>query len=90
MLKLRIMKWNGKCRKHPKFDPEKEGRGAIKGGCVPCAVLCDINDIAHNLKRAVNDARSQFPATRERKQKPPTEIQIGLFDAPAHEEGHHA
>jgi hypothetical protein len=71
MLKLRIMRWNGKCRKHPAFDPAKDGRGAVKGGCKACEALCDINDIAERLKRAITDARPQFPQTRERKRKEP-------------------
>lgn len=30
-----------KCPKHPRHNPEKDGRGAIKGNCVTCNPVAD-------------------------------------------------
>lgn len=29
----------GKCERHPRYNPERDGRGGIKGGCSPVS-LC--------------------------------------------------
>jgi hypothetical protein len=39
MLKIGTVKWRGKCSRHPSFDPEADGAGAIKGGCSRCQDL---------------------------------------------------
>ena len=39
MLKIERVKWHGKCSRHPMFDPEADGIGAIKGGCPRCLAL---------------------------------------------------
>jgi phage FluMu protein Com len=39
MLKIEKVKWLGKCKRHPMFDPEAGGIGAIKGGCPRCLEL---------------------------------------------------
>jgi hypothetical protein len=39
MLKIERVKWHGKCPRHPMFDPETDGIGAIKGGCPRCLDL---------------------------------------------------
>ena len=31
-----------KCSRHPRYNPEKEGRGGIKGGCMGCWALFDL------------------------------------------------
>jgi phage FluMu protein Com len=39
MLKIEATKWFGRCTRHPMFDPEADGIGAIKGGCPRCQEL---------------------------------------------------
>lgn len=39
MLKIERSRWHGKCSRHPMFDPESDGIGAIKGGCPRCLEL---------------------------------------------------
>lgn len=39
MLKIERVKWHGKCPRHPMFDPEADGIGAIRGGCPRCLEL---------------------------------------------------
>ncbi len=38
MLKLRA-KWEGKCIRHPGYNPEKQGVAGIKAGCDTCGEL---------------------------------------------------
>lgn len=78
MLKLRIQKWNGKCRKHPRYDPAMGGRNAIVGACRFCETLYEIHQRAAELSKAITAARAEFPATRERKAKPSTEHQYTI------------
>jgi len=39
MLKIEATKWYAKCPRHPLFDPQAGGVGAIKGGCPQCLEL---------------------------------------------------
>jgi hypothetical protein len=41
MLKIRA-RWQGKCPKHPRYNPDKDGEVGIKGGCATCTVLLDV------------------------------------------------
>lgn len=38
MLRIRA-KWEAKCPRHPRYNPEKDGEGGIKGGCMSCRLL---------------------------------------------------
>ena len=31
-----------KCDRHPRYNPERDGRGGIKGGCATCFSLYDL------------------------------------------------
>jgi hypothetical protein len=42
MLKLGTLRWKGRCKRHPKYDPS-DGEGAIKGGCERCRQLFEIH-----------------------------------------------
>ncbi|HVW87323.1 MAG TPA: hypothetical protein VHB50_21700 [Bryobacteraceae bacterium] len=42
MLKIGVIRWRGKCSRHPSFDPIEDGRGAIRGGCAKCSALVEI------------------------------------------------
>ena len=65
-----------KCDRHPRYNPEREGRGGIKGGCSTCFSLFDLYqarlslDAAHRefLRRAgvALDAEFLCPATESR------------------------
>jgi hypothetical protein len=32
-----------KCDRHPRYNPERDGRGGIKGGCSTCFSLFDLH-----------------------------------------------
>ena len=53
------VKVHGKCPKHPRYNPEKQGQGAIKAGCVTCAQLHLLFHSVHtlrNLQKSVDAA----------------------------------
>jgi radical SAM superfamily enzyme len=51
MLDLKLH-FHQSCPKHPCYHP-REGRGAIKGGCVFCEALCKINQAGSKVIEAV-------------------------------------
>ena len=63
MLKLGVISFAGKCPRHPRFDPEDEGAGAIRGGCPRCQALFEIYrahaHLTFLIRSAKNDARPQ-------------------------------
>ena len=58
-----------KCERHPRYNPERDGRGSIKGGCSTCFSLYDLHqarlmlDSAHHefLRKAIPWTRSTAP-----------------------------
>jgi hypothetical protein len=42
MLKIGVVRWRGKCSRHPTYDPYSDGEGAIRGGCARCTALFEI------------------------------------------------
>jgi hypothetical protein len=76
-------RWKRRCSKHPRFNPAKGGRGAVKGGCRFCQALCDVYEQAVRLEtlagRAdhVLDGKLELP---EPSSAPDTR-QLGLFEA---------
>jgi hypothetical protein len=76
MLKLGTLRWKGRCKRHPRYDPS-DGEGAIKGGCERCRQLFEIH-VQH--KRLVAMIRAFGPA-RDQKQPaaPVDERQQRLF-----------
>jgi hypothetical protein len=45
-----------KCERHPRYNPEREGRGGIKGGCSTCFSLFDL----HQAKLSLDAAHREF------------------------------
>ena len=64
-----------KCERHPRYNPERDGRGGIKGGCSTCFSLYDLHqarlmlDCAHRefLRKAIPWTR---PAALRSKSQP--------------------
>jgi hypothetical protein len=44
MLKIGVVRWRGKCSRHPAFDPYSDGPSGMKGNCPKCLALAEIND----------------------------------------------
>ena len=61
-----------KCERHPRYNPERDGRGGIKGGCSSCFSLFDLHqarlslDAAHRefLRRTLPWTRVRLPRTK--------------------------
>jgi hypothetical protein len=51
MLKIGVVRWRGKCSRHPTFDPYSDGAGAVKGGCVKCLALVEIHECHQKMVR---------------------------------------
>lgn len=78
MLKIGTVRWRGKCPKHPMFDPEADGPGAIKGGCPRCQDLQTIFDSHQRTIRLIRTFGS--PSGQRRKQSDPAaNLQQDLF-----------
>ena len=66
-----------KCERHPRYNPEREGRGGIKGGCSTCFSLFDLHqarlslDAAHRefLRRALTWTRVRRSRSKEQSNK---------------------
>jgi hypothetical protein len=44
-----------KCPKHPRYNPEKQGRGAIVGACSTCSDLYDLLEARIRLDLAARE-----------------------------------
>src|SRR6202044_901777 len=66
-----------KCDRHPRYNPEREWRGGIKGGCSTCFSLFDLHrarlslDAAHreSLRRVLPWTRVLQPRTKTQPHK---------------------
>jgi hypothetical protein len=57
-----------KCERHPRYNPEREGRGGIKGGCSTCFSLFDLYQARLSLDAAYREfLRRALPWTRVRR-----------------------
>lgn len=45
-----------KCGRHPRYNPEKDGRAGIRGGCSTCFSLYDL----HQARLALDAAKREF------------------------------
>ncbi len=68
-LKL-IERVTAKCSRHPRYSPEKDGRGGIKGGCSGCFALFDLYQSRLALEAAVQKfQRLAAPWARPRQRR---------------------
>jgi hypothetical protein len=57
----------GKCSRHPRYNPEKDGRAGIRGACSCCFSLYDLYQARINLDAAQREfIRRATPWTRPR------------------------
>lgn len=75
MLKLGTLRWKGKCKRHPAYDPV-DGEAAIKGACARCYALLDIY-VQH---RRLVELMRNFGPVREKPVKKVDQFQPSLFD----------
>ena len=58
MLTLGTVRFKGRCKRHPRFDPE-DGIGAVKGGCKRCDLLVDIYQAHLRLTELIRQAKNE-------------------------------
>jgi hypothetical protein len=46
---------HAKCGLHPRYNPERDGRDGIKGGCTTCWQLYDLAQARVRLESAIHD-----------------------------------
>ncbi len=51
----------GKCARHPRYNPQRDGRGGIKGGCSTCFTLLDLHHARLTLEAAHRDFIRKAP-----------------------------
>ena len=57
----------GKCERHPRYNPEKDGRAGIRGACSCCFSLCDLYQARVTLDAAQREfIRRAMPWARPR------------------------
>jgi hypothetical protein len=68
-----------KCPRHPRYNPERDGRGGIVGTCTACYSLYDLLEARNKLNAAVREfVRRAGPwavarEPRKKKPQPPAE-----------------
>ena len=62
-----------KCSKHPRYNPERDGRGGIRGACSTCFTLFDLLQARQSLEVAQREfLRRAAPwCPRSRPKAPP-------------------
>jgi hypothetical protein len=79
MLKIGSVRWKGRCSKHPRYNPEIDGMGGIRGGCRRCEILLEIYTHHASLVRLLREfgSRAETPVNRDPTQ---AERQLSLLD----------
>jgi hypothetical protein len=68
-----------KCERHPRYNPEREGRGGIKGGCSTCFSLFDLHQARLSLDAAHREfLRRATPWSHVRQPRNRTNSSMGL------------
>jgi hypothetical protein len=52
-----VVRWHVACQKHPRFNPDKQGPGAIRGACADCQKLVEIQKAARDIRVLQADLR---------------------------------
>jgi hypothetical protein len=80
MLKIGTVRWKGRCNKHPRYHPETDGLGGIKGGCRRCEMLHDIFNQHRSLIRLVREFGTQ-PEPPRKDDNDESDQQMQLFQS---------
>jgi hypothetical protein len=64
-----------KCERHPRYNPERDGRDGIKAGCTTCWQLYDLDQARIRLDTAIHEFQRRAAPwsvrVTPRKQAPP-------------------
>jgi hypothetical protein len=79
MLKIGVVRWKGRCSKHPRYDPEIDGMSGIRGGCRRCEMLLEIYTHHSSLVRLLREFGSRAE-TRLSRDASAADRQMSLLD----------
>ena len=79
MLKIGSIRWKGRCHKHPRYNPEVDGIGGIRGGCKRCELLLDIHKHHTSLVRLIREFGTR-PDPPAKSSDPDAGRQLSLLD----------
>lgn len=79
MLKIGSVRWKGRCSKHPRYDPDVDGLGGIRGGCKRCEMLLEIHSHHSKLIRLIREFGTR-EEPKEIKPSGPPDAQLSLLD----------
>lgn len=77
MLKIGVVRWRGKCSRHPSFDPYTDGPGAIRGACAKCQALVEICECHQRMLGLMRGFMP--PAEKKKREEAFDDRQISLF-----------
>lgn len=80
MLKIGIVKWRGKCSKHPSYDPYMDGPGAIRGACARCELLLEILQHHQKMMALMRQFAPPDPKKSNTRRGDDSHLQESLFD----------
>lgn len=79
MLKIGVVRWKGRCARHPRYDPAADGIGGIRGGCKRCELLLDIYTQHDKLLRLLREFGTK-PTPRPKSELQELDRQLSLLD----------
>lgn len=57
-----VIRWHATCPKHTRFNPDKQGPGAIKGACAECQMLVEIQKAVRSIRVLSKDLEAAVKA----------------------------
>lgn len=81
MIKIGSIRWKGRCHKHPRYNPEIDGLGGIRGGCQRCEMLLEISATHGKLVRLMREFGSRADTKGKAAINGDTDRQLSLLDS---------
>ena len=70
-----------RCEMHPRFSPERDGLGAIRGGCTTCASILGAYQARQNLMRTIKEFElktAEFETVKPRQKRNATSNEVSV------------
>jgi hypothetical protein len=80
MLKIGVVRWKGRCSKHPRYNPEMDGLGGIRGGCRRCEMLLEIYTNHTSLVRLIREFGTRADVRTRSAEEKDASRQLSLLD----------
>lgn len=80
MVRIGSVRWKGRCSRHPRYDPETDGLGGIRGGCRRCEMLLEIWSSHATLVRLIREFGTREDDSKIRGSHAANDRQLSLLD----------